>query len=123
MRCPIIEIMSICIAATPAIASEPAPLHLGSCVVTHVQSVGSRLEGQGGSGSAISYTNGIGQISYNQINGIDMSRTGDAIELCLTQLPRNCPPGDTRGKIYRATNLRTHQTWEEADSEHSCGGA
>jgi hypothetical protein len=32
-------------------------------------------------------------------------------------------PGDTRSRIYDATNLRTHETWRAPDSQHSCGGA
>ena len=38
-------------------------------------------------------------------------------------VPENCPPGDDRGKIYKATNLRTNESWEAPDSQHSCGGA
>ena len=26
-------------------------------------------------------------------------------------------------KVYRATNLRTGESWEAPDSQHSCGGA
>jgi hypothetical protein len=115
--------------AAPAPATEPAaatnalPASVGECVQTTVQQVGTRLEGTPGSGSAISYANGGSQVSYDQVPGIDSSQAGDAIKLCLVSLPQNCPPGDDRGKVYSATNLRTGQTWSEADSEHSCGGA
>jgi hypothetical protein len=50
-------------------------------------------------------------------------RSGDKVKLCLVSLPEDCPPGDDRGKIYRATNLRTGESWEAPDSQHSCGGA
>jgi hypothetical protein len=43
--------------------------------------------------------------------------------LCLTGIPDECPPGDDRGKTYKATNLRTKKSWEAMDSEHMCGGA
>jgi len=43
--------------------------------------------------------------------------------LCLVSIPAGCPRGDVRGRIYRATNLRTGETWQAPDSEHSCGGA
>ncbi len=100
-----------------------APAKVGDCVMTTVQVVGTRLDGVAGSGSAIEYANGIAQVSYDQVPGIDSSRTGDEVKLCLVSLPQNCPPGDDRGKIYSGTNTRTGQTWSEPDSEHSCGGA
>ena len=113
--------------AAPPPATQPAanttPVNVGDCVQTTVRQVGTRLEGTPGSGSAISYANGVSQVSYDQVAGIDASQAGDAIKLCLVSLPQNCPPGDDRGKIYAATNLRTGQTWSEPDSEHSCGGA
>ncbi len=116
-------------AAAPAPATQPAaatsgpPTAVGQCVQTSVHDVGTRLENTPGSGSAISYADGVSQVSYDQVPGIDASQAGDAVKLCLTSLPQNCPPGDDRGKTYTATNLRTGQTWTEADSEHMCGGA
>jgi hypothetical protein len=107
----------------PAAAADVLPTTVGQCAQTTVKSVGTRLDGTPGSGSAISYSNGGGQVSYDQIPGIDGSQAGDAITLCLVSLPQNCPPGDDRGKVYSATNQRTGATWTEADSEHSCGGA
>jgi hypothetical protein len=41
----------------------------------------------------------------------------------VVELPKNCPPGDNRGIIYRGRNLRTHEVWRAPDSEHACGGA
>ena len=76
-----------------------------------------------GSGSAIVYKNGGYQVSYDQIRAVDRSRRGDKVRLCLVSIPKHCPPGDNRGKIYRATNLRTHGVWTLPDSEHRCGGA
>jgi len=110
-------------ATQPAAATSGPPTAVGQCAQTTVQEVGTRLENTPGSGSAISYANGINQVSYDQVPGIDASQPGDAIKLCLASLPQNCPPGDDRGKTYTATNLRTGQTWTEADSEHMCGGA
>jgi hypothetical protein len=99
------------------------PIQVGQCTLTSVKSVGTRLEGTPGSGSAIEYADGGDQVSYDQVLGIDDSHAGDPIKLCLASLPQNCPAGDDRGKVYDATNLRTGETWSEADSEHSCGGA
>lgn len=107
----------------PAAATSGPPTAVGQCVQTTVQQIGTRLENTPGSGSAISYADGISQVSYDQVPGIDGSQAGDAVKLCLISLPQNCPPGDDRGKTYTATNLRTGQSWTEADSEHMCGGA
>jgi hypothetical protein len=110
-------------ATLPAAASDGPPTLVGQCVQTSVQQVGTRLENTPGSGSAISYADGVSQVSYDQVPGIDASQAGDPVKLCLVSLPQNCPPGDDRGKVYSATNLKTNQTWSEPDSEHMCGGA
>ncbi|HLI66708.1 MAG TPA: hypothetical protein VKU90_10120 [Caulobacteraceae bacterium] len=109
--------------ATPASMASLAPTRVGQCMQTTVREVGTRLENTPGSGSAIAYADGVSQVSYDQVPGIDASRRGDPVKLCLVSLPRNCPLGDDRGKVYRATNLRTGRTWTAPDSEHSCGGA
>jgi hypothetical protein len=43
--------------------------------------------------------------------------------LCLVSIPKNCPAGDERGKIYSATNLNTTAYWLLPDAQHGCGGA
>ena len=116
------------LSASPSAGAATLPTTVGQCVQTTVAMTGTRLEdGAGhsvpGSGSAISYADGGVQVSYDEILGIDHARVGDPVNLCLLSLPQNCPPGDDRGKIYRATNLRTEETWDASDSEHSCGGA
>jgi hypothetical protein len=63
------------------------------------------------------------QISYEIIPQIHRPRVGDKVTLCLVSLPENCSPGDDRGKIYRAINLRTGGSWQAPDSQHMCGGA
>jgi hypothetical protein len=82
-----------------------------------------RLDGVPDSGDSVTYADGGYQVSYDSIAGLKGAKKGDAVKLCLTSLPQNCPKGDDRGKTYKATDLRTHKSWEEADSEHSCGGA
>jgi len=107
----------------PSLAKETVPHKVGECVQTAVKETSTRLEGVADSGSAISYTNGIYQVSYEEIDGITGSRSGDPVKLCLVRIPRDCPPGDDHGKTYKATNLRTRESWEAMDSEHMCGGA
>jgi hypothetical protein len=103
--------------------SEPPPTTVGTCSFASVKDVGTRLQGDPTSGSALSFVNGVAQVSYDDIPAIDASRPGDVVRLCLVSLPRNCPPGDERGKVYRAVNQRTGRSWTAPDSEHSCGGA
>jgi hypothetical protein len=104
------------------------PERVGACAVVVVKRVTTRLEDAdgteiAGSGSAIEYANGGAQVSYDTIDGIEHSRAGDRVQLCLTEIPQHCPPGDDRGRVYHALNLRTREDWSAMDSEHSCGGA
>ena len=106
-----------------AAGAGPLPVKIGQCTTTAISTIGTRLEGAPGSGDEVEYDNGGRQVSYATIRGLKGSQAGDPVRLCLTALPQDCPPGDDRGKTYRATNLRTHKSWEESDSEHMCGGA
>ena len=123
-------LLAVCIAATLALLAarhEPAkaedlPIEIGQCSETTITDIGYRL-GDPDSGSAISYANGGAQVSYDTISEIHRSEIGDPVKLCLVSVPEDCPPGDDRGKVYGATNLRTGETWEAPDSQHSCGGA
>jgi hypothetical protein len=108
--------------------STALPERVGACAVISVRRVTTRLEDAdgtevAGSGSAIEYANGGYQVSYDTIDGIEHSRTGDRVQLCLTEIPQHCPPGDNRGRVYHALNLRTREEWSAPDAEHSCGGA
>lgn len=104
-------------------AKGHVPKNVSQCVRTEISELGSRLEGSPDSGSAIAYANGVTGVSYDIITAIRRSRVGDPITLCLVSVPRNCPPGDDRGKVYSAVNGRTLERWSLPDSQHSCGGA
>jgi hypothetical protein len=112
---------STCVAF--AAIAGPLPTKVGQCASTAIKDVGTRLEGVADSGDAVSYANGGYQVSYTMIKGLKGVRAGDAVKLCLVTIPDGCPPGDDRGKVYRATDLRTLASWEASDSEHMCGGA
>lgn len=99
------------------------PKRVGDCADTAIKSIGTRLEGAADSGSAVSFENGGYQVGYDRVPAIEQSRNGDPVRMCLASFPRNCPKGDDRGRTYRTTNLRTHQSWSLADSTHMCGGA
>jgi hypothetical protein len=75
------------------------------------------------SGSAVTFNNGGYNVSYDLVDAIRDSRIGDHVMICLVYAPKDCPPGDDRGKTYTVTNLRTLESWTLPDSEHMCGGA
>ena len=110
----------ILIAGTASALAEDAKGHVpkkaGQCVRTEISELGSRLEGSPDSGSAIAYANGVTGVSYDIITAIRRSRAGDPRTLCLVSVPRNCPPGDDRGKVYCAVNGRTQERWSLPDS-------
>jgi hypothetical protein len=109
--------------AAPSYTEGPVPTKVGQCVTTRISDLSSRLENMPDSGSAVSYADGINQVSYETLPGLVTARVGDSVKLCLKAVPSGCPKGDVRGKTYKATNLRTKQSWEAMDSEHMCGGA
>lgn len=109
--------------------NDPPPVRPGTCAYTHVRMVTQRLEDGStrrvipGSGSAVTFANGLYQVSYDQVPAVNQSRRGDPVYICLIRLPSNCPPGDDRGRVYTTTNLRTMASWTLPDAQHMCGGA
>jgi hypothetical protein len=109
-------------------AAQGLPTPEGACVHTEIAQLEHRLHDaatgafDSQSGSAISFTNGGYQVSYDELPVLEGSRKGDPVLMCLTKIPRDCPPGDARGRVYTTTNLRTLASWTMSDSEHSCGG-
>lgn len=107
---------------------RPLP-RLGMCARSTIKEVTQRLgdrrthQAMPNSGSAMVLNNGVLGVSYDQVPALNESKAGDPVYTCLVKLPRNCPPGDHRGKIYTTTNLRTENSWTLPDAEHSCGGA
>ena len=101
----------------------------GECVTTTIARLEHRLRsGSDGpfiadSGSAVAFANGGYQVSYSELETIHNSQPGDPVLMCLVRIPRDCPPGDSRGRWYTTTNLRTMESWTMPDAEHACGGA
>jgi hypothetical protein len=106
-------------AASPALAAPPA--RVGTCAYSRITWVGQRVGPN--TGSAVRLRNGVNGVSYDQIAPVNLSRVGDRVFTCLISIPRNCPPGDVRGRIYTTTNLRRMESWTLPDSPHFCGGA
>ena len=112
----------------PGVA-EPLPVRIGQCGQTAIKEIATRLVDGAtdrpipGSGSAVNFTNGGYQVSYDTVRQLARSRAGDPATMCLVSIPTGCPPGDTRGREYKTTNLRTNESWVLPDSQHRCGGA
>lgn len=115
--------------ASGSLLPDVLPVIIGQCAQTTVTKVENRLQSGengvfiAGSGSAIEYSNKGYQVSYEQVAGVDRSHIGDKVQFCLVAIPKDCPSGDERGKIYSAKNLRTNESWTLPDAEHMCGGA
>jgi hypothetical protein len=109
--------------SVPAFSYLSMPDRVGQCSITSVKEIETRLGGTPGSGSAIEFTNGGYQVSYDTVPAIEKSLPGDQVKFCLVSIPANCPAGDARGREYKTENLRTGESWTLPDSEHECGGA
>jgi hypothetical protein len=122
-------LVAIALTLTSSALARELPKHVGQCTLTKVKKVETRLVDGAtnqpivGSGSAIEFANGGYQVSYRQEKSVDHSRPGDSVRMCLVSIPKGCPPGDDRGRMYRTTNLRNRGSWTLPDSEHMCGGA
>lgn len=110
--------------------AEPVPSlrKVDDCEYSKIKEISNRLSTSPGkpvpgSGSAVLLENGVYGVSYDQIKTVDRSKIGDKVLVCLVSVPEDCPPGDTRGRVYTTVNLRTLKSWTLPDSPHSCGGA
>ncbi len=107
------------------------PPRVGQCTITKISKISTRFGGDlkkpeselDDSGSAVNYADQGYQVSYSFVPALADSRVGDKVLLCLASIPTNCPPGDNRGRMYSATNLRTLGSWLLPDAQHTCGGA
>ncbi len=109
---------------------EPLPDRVGDCAVTHIAELSTRV-GDGGpladadpeAGSSVTFTNDGAQVSYDHEEALASSQVGDQVVLCLMSIPRDCPEGDDRGRVYYGVDLVLKGTWMLPDSQHMCGGA
>jgi uncharacterized protein len=108
------------------------PQSTGECVETTITRIttrfGNRLvsrpsRDQINEGTSISYSNGGFQISYGYEKEVARSKIGDLVRMCLVSIPKDCPPGDDRGREYWVNNFRTGEAWIMPDAQHMCGGA
>lgn len=94
---------------------------VGQCVTSSVYRVTSRLVNSPRSGTDITFTNGIGLVSYDIIPAAQNSQRNDPVRICLISIPPNCPPGDDRGRLYTVTNLRSNRNFTMHDAQRLCG--
>ncbi len=107
-------------------------LNVGECSVATISEISYRLcmpdDGNvcipaADSGSSVALSNGIYGVSYDKVEQVHHSSVGDPVIACLSDVPKDCPPGDDRGYVWSVTNLRTGESWELPDAQHRCGGA
>jgi hypothetical protein len=74
-------------------------------------------------GTIVRFSNSGVQVSLEKERAVARSQIFDKVNMCLVSIPRDCPAGDIRGRVYKTTNLRTGESWNLANDVHSCGGA
>ena len=106
-------------------ANDPLPTKLLTCGGNIIKGIGPRLEGdtEMRTGFHVWLKNGGVTVDYETPAAVRSSKVGDHVLVCLVYIPKECPPGDSRGRVYTVTNLRTLLSWTAGDSQHSCGGA
>lgn len=112
----------------PKGVDQPMPEKVGQCAVTRIAELTTRFgeplqSASDDAGSAVGFSNGGGMVSYDRDAGLVGSNVGDRAAVCLLSIPRDCPPGDERGRFYYGVDLDTGTSWTLPDSQHMCGGA
>jgi hypothetical protein len=117
--------LAACYAAPRVSTNDPLPEVVQTCGGNIIKQIGPRLAGGSdfSSGFHVLLVNGGVTIDYVTPPAVRHSKVGDHVLACLIDIPKDCPPGDVRGRIYTITNLRTLESWTGADSQHRCGGA
>ena len=107
--------------------SARLPTVVGQCQTTAIIDISDRFSNDIGAapdaGSAVTFRNGGANVSYDKVGAVLRSRVGDAVNFCLSSIPKNCPAGDDRGRFYTVQNMRSGESWTLPDSQHMCGGA
>lgn len=115
-------------ASAPEGANQPMPEKIGQCAVTTIEQRATRFgesldTAEAGAGTSVTFANGGYQVDYSTNDAIYVSEEGQRVVICLMQIPRDCPKGDDRGRLYLTYNTVTQNNWALSDSQHSCGGA
>lgn len=126
-----LAILAFALTASAANAQVRPPTKVGACLEGTIKSIGTRFGDKlvqpkskaEDNGSAFEATNGVYGIVYWFVPELASSRVGDRVRSCLVSVPRGCPKGDDRGRVYTTTNVRTGASWTMSDAQHMCGGA
>ncbi|MBX3579536.1 MAG: hypothetical protein KF723_20215 [Rhizobiaceae bacterium] len=115
-------------AVLPPNTDQSWPKTLGQCAATRIRSLTDRTgkplaEAEAYSGTVVEFTNDGMQVSYGSEPALLGSEVGHQVSVCLIAIPRDCPPGDGRGRLYLGINHYTQGTWLLSDTQHMCGGA
>lgn len=110
---------------------KPGSERLGDCHATTIRRLGDGFDGPLRApdadgltqGVSVAFANRLFQTGRDDVPALRRARTGDAVSVCLVRLPRGCPRGDDRGKVYLTLDHRTGETWRLANAHHLCGGA
>ena len=106
------------------------PAKVGECADTTITSITDRYGADlapgpskkgSNSGTIVRFSNSGVQVSLAKERAIARSQVFDKVNMCLVEIPRDCPAGDIRGRIYKTTNLRTGESWSLANDVRSCG--
>ena len=113
----------------PGSPDQPLPSSIGQCALTHITALTTRLgddpleTASPEAGSLARFSNDGAGVSYEREPGLASSKVGDPVVMCLISIPRDCPEGDDRGRVYYGVDLTIKGTWALPDSQHMCGGA
>lgn len=116
-------------ARNPKGNDQPLPSAIGQCASTHIKTLTTRLgddpleTASPDAGSAATFTNDGTAVSYDREPDLASSKVGDPAVMCLISIPRDCPDGDERGRVYYGIDLAIKGSWALPDSQHLCGGA
>jgi hypothetical protein len=110
--------------------SSILPAKVGECADTTITSITDRFgadltPSKKGSdkGTFVRFSNSGVQVSLVKERSIVRSQIFDKVSMCLVDVPKGCPAGDNRGRVYKTTNLRTGESWSLPNDVRSCSGA
>lgn len=73
-----------------------------------------------GGGSHIVLSDDLRGLSAEDIGAVASTRRGDPMLACKGAPAPRCAAGDTRGHFWTITNYRTGDSWQMADTVHTC---
>jgi len=106
------------------------PAKVGECADTTITSITDRFgadltpgRSKKDTGTIVRFSNSGVQVSLAKERAVVRSQIFDKVNMCLVDIPKDCPAGDERGRLYKTTNLRTGESWNLRNDVKSCGGA